>query len=69
MIDESNSGGIFIEIVPVDYELEIVYLPFEFTSIPVPKNYSELLKNFVPSVKKFTGDVSADISYKNFLRR
>ena len=69
MIDESNSGGIFIEIVPVDYELEIVYLPFEFTSIPVPKNYLELLKNFVPRVEKFSGDISADICYKNFSRR
>ena len=63
--------GIFIEIVPTDQSPnEIEYLPFEFTSIPVPKNYEEILKNFTNNFENtriqrfFDGVVTADISYE-----
>ena len=67
--NNQNQSGIYIEIVPVDYEPEIIYLPFEFTSIPVPENYSELLKDFKPDFKKFAGDISATISSREYLER
>ncbi len=69
--DEKNiPQGIYIEIVPVEnVPNEIVCLPFEFTSIPVPKNFEELLKDFEPNFRKFSGDVSADISYREIFKQ
>ena len=66
--------GIFIEILTTDQILdEIEYLPFEFTSIPVPKNYEEVLKNLFehyPNIeisRRFPSlVVSADVSYQEF---
>ena len=61
--------GIFIEIIPVDYDPEVIHLRFENISMPVPKNYSELLKKFVPNPRKVVGDISADISWEEYFSK
>ena len=71
-LDRPN--GIFIEIkIAEQIPDEIEYLPFEFTSIPVPKNYEEVLKNLfehypnIEIARRFPSlVVSADVSYHEF---
>ena len=61
--EKDRAQGIFIEIKVTDQiPDEIEYLPFEFTSIPTPKNFE------TPDQieKKFDGAMSADISYKEY---
>ncbi|MBR1419626.1 MAG: LicD family protein [Selenomonadaceae bacterium] len=68
--------GIFIYIFATDNPPEqVVQLPFEFTSIPVPKNYEEVLRNSLGDLKNarvqrlFKGVVSADISHEEFFSK
>ena len=61
--EKDRAQGIFIEIKIADQiPDEIEYLPFEFTSIPTPKNFET--PNRIE--KKFDGVMSADISYKEY---
>ena len=72
--NQNPHQGIFIEIVPTDDRLdELDYLPFESISIPVPKNYDEILKRMfegypdIQIARQFpTLVVSADISYEEY---
>ena len=61
--EKDRAQGIFIEIKVTDQiPDEIEYLPFEFTSIPTPKN----LETPNRIEKKFDGAMSADISYHEY---
>ena len=61
--------GIFIEISPVDYNPEIIYTRFENISIPIPKNFDELIKDIELVTRKFDGDISPDISWEEYFSK
>ena len=76
LASENIPQGIFIDIFSTDNPPdEIESIPFEFTSIPVPKNYMDILREAFDDLENvhikraLNGIMSSDISYEEFFSK
>lgn len=84
--DNGNSSDLFCPItygcysgliLPASLLNEIVYMPFEGTTLPVAKDYDSILRQYDGNYKVFVKGgashrlsvVETDISYKDYLKR